>query len=107
MLAQVGDVCQIEAPEGRGAFCDDPVDPGSGTSDNRVIDILNTVVDVLSFAVGVIAVITIIIGGIQYTTAGGDGASTSKARNTIIYSVVAIVTTVLARSIIVFVLDRI
>ena len=104
-FAQLGDVCDVPGAGGS-EFCSEP-NPGGSATDNRVLDVLNIVVDVLLFAVGSISVITIIIGAIQYTTAAGDAARASKARSTIIYSVVAIITAVLARSIIVFVLDRI
>ena len=105
-FAQLGDVCEVPGA-GDTEFCGETPPPGSSATNNRVLDVLNIVVDVLLFAVGSISVITIIIGSIQYTTAAGDASRAAKARSTIIYSVVAIVTAVLARSIIVFVLDRI
>ena len=55
---------------------------------------------------GAIAVIFIIIGGIQYTTSNGDSSATSKAKNTIIYSLVGLVFVIMAFAIVQLVAGR-
>jgi len=54
------------------------------------------IVNTLLFLVGAIAVIMIIVGGIMYTTSGGDSGQVTKAKNTIVYSVVGLVFAALA-----------
>ena len=66
---------------------------------------IKTVVNVLLFVLGAIAVIMIIIGGVRYTTSGGDAGSIKSAKDTILYSVVGLVVAILAYAIVNFVLD--
>jgi hypothetical protein len=55
---------------------------------------------------GVVAVIFIIIGAIQFMTSYGDPASIKRARETLIYSVVGLVVVIMAFAIVQFMLGR-
>src|SRR5690349_1737871 len=59
--------------------------PHGTTSLNNVIKLT---INILSWVVGITAVIMIIIGGFRYVTAGGDSNSVAAAKNTIIYALV-------------------
>ncbi len=78
----------------------------SATPDTTLSDKISTVISILSFVVGVIAVVMIIVGGIRFITSQGDGSATAAARNTIIYAVVGIVVAVMAQIIVKFVVGR-
>lgn len=78
-------------------------DPG-GKSINNVIA---AVVNILSWLVGIIAVIMIIVGGFRYVTSGGDSGSTTTAKNTIIYAIVGLVIVAFAQFIVQFVLTKV
>ena len=56
-----------------------------------VFMIVNTVVDVLSIGVGILAVIGITIAGINYLTAGGNEQKTRKAKHRILQIVIGVV----------------
>jgi len=58
------------------------------------------------FLIGAISVIMLIYGGIRYTTSGGNAASVTAAKNTILYAIVGIVVAVLAFAIVNFVLGE-
>ena len=58
--------------------------------------IIGTIVNTLLFLVGVVSVIVIIIGGIMYTTSGGDSGGVTKAKNTILYAVIGLVVAFMA-----------
>jgi len=58
------------------------------------------------FLIGAISVIMLIYGGIRYTTSGGNAASVTAAKNTILYAIVGIVVAVLAFAIVNFVLGQ-
>ncbi len=73
---------------------------------SRVSDTLKIVLNILSFVVGVVAVIMLIIGGIRFVTSQGEGSSTALARNTIIYALVGIVVAVMAQFLVQFVIGR-
>ena len=65
---------------------------------------IQTVVNIMLFILGAIAVIMIVIGGIKYTTSNGDSSAITSAKNTILYSVVGLVVAILAYAIVKFVL---
>ena len=54
-------------------------------------------------ALGIVAVIIIIIGGINYMTSSGDAAKVKKAKDTILYGVIGLVICVLAFAIVNFI----
>lgn len=70
-------------------------------------DQLDAILKVVYFALGIIAVVMLIIGGIMYTTSNGDAAQVARAKNTIVYTIVGVVVLVSATAIIGFVLEAI
>ena len=66
---------------------------------------IKIVINLILGILGIVAVIMIIIGGIRYTTSGGDSAGIKSARDTIIYAVVGLVIAILSFAIVNFVLD--
>lgn len=80
----------------------DPVDPGASLWTN-VSTIIKSVIGIL----GLVCVIVIIIGGVNYMTSSGDAGKVKKAKDTILYGVVGLVICVLAFAIVQFVLDTI
>ncbi|MBR3594774.1 hypothetical protein IKL45_00845 [Candidatus Saccharibacteria bacterium] len=78
-------------------------DPNSEpTLDGTVKNIINAVL----YVVGILAVVMVIIGGVQYTTSGGDSAAVTKAKNTILYGIVGLVIAILAYAIVNFVVGK-
>lgn len=79
----------------------------SGGADNGggLGDQVKTIVNVLLYILGAIAVVMIVIGGIRYTTSNGDSSNIKSAKDTILYSVVGLIVAILAYSIINFVLS--
>lgn len=78
--------------------------PSGSVSVNRII---RTVVDLLSIAVGIAAVVMIIIGGLKYITSGGDSNQISSAKSTLTYAIVGLVIAALAQFIVQFVLNKV
>lgn len=77
---------------------------GGDCSGAGVTDLVHTVVVVLSYFVGVVAVIMIILAGFKYITSGGDANKVGSAKNTLIYAMVGIAVAALAQLIVKFVL---
>ena len=69
---------------------------------NLIIGILN---GVITFA-GLVAVIFIIIGGVNYMTSSGDAGKVKKAKDTILYACIGLVICVLAFAIVNFVINN-
>ena len=68
--------------------------------------LISTIVNVLLFIVGAIAVVMIIIGGIMYATSAGDAGQVTKAKNTIFYAVIGLVVAFMAFAIVQFVVTK-
>ncbi len=98
---QCGANLTFNNPEGG---CD--VDEAGNTAAERVDQIVEQIINILSLAVGVVAVVMIIIGGFKYVTSGGDSGNVTGAKNTILYAVVGLVVVALAQVIVRFVVDR-
>ena len=79
---------------------------GTGTPDNVTGDdgLIKKVVNLLLWAIGIISVIMIIIGGIRYATSNGDSNQVTAAKNTIMYAVLGLVIAIFAYAIVNFVL---
>ena len=69
--------------------------------------IFTTIVNVLLFLIGAISVIMLIYGGIRYTTSGGNSASVTAAKNTIMYAIIGLIIAFLAFAIVNWVLSSI
>lgn len=100
----LADVCR-QAPNS--PVCQEDRDTRPQTrTDNRIVDTLARVIEVMMYGLGVASVIAIIIGGVLYALSAGDPQKAQKARNTIIYAIVGLTVAVLSQLIITFVLDR-
>ncbi|HET6746688.1 MAG TPA: hypothetical protein VFH06_01125 [Candidatus Saccharimonadales bacterium] len=74
-----------------------------GNGGTSLEDNLKTVVNILLFILGAIAVIMIVIGGIRYATSNGDTSAVKGAKDTILYSVIGLIVAILAYAIVNFV----
>ena len=79
-------------------------DDGSGSS--GFSGAMKNVTNTLFFAVGILAVIMIIVSSIRYVTARGDSGAVAKAKNTMIYSVAGLIVAMLAFVIVRFITDN-
>jgi hypothetical protein len=79
----------------------------SATQGKAVNSLAATVISVLSYIVGAVAVIMIIVGGFRFIISGGDSNATASAKNTIIYALVGLAIAVLAQALVYFVLDKV
>lgn len=66
---------------------------------------ITSLVNVMLFILGAIAVIVIIIAGIMFTVSAGDPARAKKAKDSILYAVIGLVVALLAYAIVNFVVD--
>lgn len=73
----------------------------------EVPTVVNTIVGSVTGIVGLLAVVFIIVGAIQYITSSGDAAKVNKAKNTILYSVIGLVLALLSYAIANFVISHV
>ena len=81
----------------------DSCDSSDGPSIQKLVRLS---LEMLSIAAGVIAVIMLIIAGLNYMTAAGDATKVSHGKSTLIYAIVGLVVVAFAQFIVRFVLAR-
>lgn len=74
------------------------------SKNDKASPMVQTVINILLFVLGMIAVIMIIVGGIRYTVSNGNSASTKEAKDTILYAIVGLIVAIMAYTIVNFVL---
>lgn len=79
--------------------------PGGSDAEDGLLNIVQTIINVIIGVVGIIAVVMMIVGGISFITSQGDTNKVTKARNTILYGVVGLIVALLAFAIVNFVLS--
>lgn len=65
------------------------------------------IINAILYIAGVLAVVMIIVGGIQMTTSAGNAGAVAKAKSTILWAVVGLIVAVLAYAIVNFVIGRV
>jgi quinol-cytochrome oxidoreductase complex cytochrome b subunit len=68
--------------------------------------VLSNTLNAVYLVAGIVAVIAIIIAGYTYTTSNGNAASITKAKDTILYSVIGLIVIIMAFAITWFVIGR-
>ncbi len=68
--------------------------------------LIKTVINLMSWAVGVVAVVMIIVGGFKYVTAAGDSNKLTSARNTLTYAIIGLVVVAFSQIFVQFVLNK-
>jgi len=81
-------------------------DNKTNSTTNPIYSIFKTVLNLLSYAIGFISVVVIIIAGLRMILSGGDPQTLNSARNAIIYAAGGIAIAAIAQIIVVFVLSR-
>mgnify|MGYP000872202657 CR=1 FL=1 len=77
------------------------------TVETKANSIVEDVINIFSWIVGVVSVIMVIFGGFRYITSGGDAGKVTSAKNTIVYALVGLVVAALAQVLVLFVLGKV
>jgi hypothetical protein len=87
--------------------CDGSTDSSlCNNQDSKFSDFIATIVNTLLFIIGTVAVITIIIAGIRYTTSHGDPKGVQVAKDTMFYAIIGLVVAISAYAIVNFVIFK-
>ena len=91
-------ICTSDVPES--------VKNAAGCSTNKKIEsVVGNVIKAIIGALGAVAAIFIVYGGVQYMTSSGDASKAKKARDTILYACIGLVIAALAFAITNFAID--
>jgi hypothetical protein len=85
--------------------CQD-VQAQKGVSTNPIIKIFKAAINIITYVVGIAAIIGIVVSGLRFILANGDSNAVASARTGLIYSLIGIAVAVLAQTIVKFVLDK-
>lgn len=80
------------------------------TDENKSLSVntlVKNVINILLWAIGIVSVIMLIIGGFRYVTSNGDSSQVTAAKNTIMYSVIGLIIAIFAYGIVNFVVFRV
>ena len=67
-----------------------------GDKQNNLVTNVTTIINAVIGVLGLVCVIVMIIGGINYMTSSGDAAKVKKGKDTILYGLIGLVVCVLA-----------
>lgn len=65
------------------------------------------IISTITYVVGAIAVLMIVIGAVRYALSAGDQSQVTAAKNTILYALVALIVAIMANALVNFVLTNI
>ena len=90
----VFDQCKVDASS---AVCKAQGDKASS--------MIQIIINILLYIVGIIAVIMIVVGGIRYTVSNGNASQVKEAKDTILYAVVGLIVAIMSYAIVNFVIS--
>ncbi len=93
------EICKGTGGEWNGKEC-----TNKDASSTNLAGFIKQIINLLLYVLGAIAVLMIIIGGIRYTTSGGDQSGVKGAKDTILYAVIGLVVALMAYAIVNFVI---
>lgn len=79
----------------------------NGEGSDQISRVVQGILNAVIASSGLVAVVYIVIGGINYMTSSGDATKVQKARQTILYAVIGLVVCALAFAIVNFTIDKI
>lgn len=73
-------------------------------SDKNLTGNITSIINAIVLTLGVVCVIVVIIGGVNYMLSSGDAGKVKKAKDTILYGIIGLIICVLAFAIVNFVI---
>lgn len=77
------------------------------TDQPQIESVIGNIVSAIIGILGIVAVVFIVIGGVQYMTSAGDSGKTKKAKDTILYACIGLAVAALAFAITQFAINAI
>lgn len=88
------------------AICGIDTSSGGTAKGTSFKSVVSDVVSVLSYIVGVVAIIMVIVGGFRYITSGGDSGKVSSAKSSIVYALIGVAVAALAQFLVHYILHK-
>lgn len=81
--------------------------PNTSVKINDLPTVIQNILNAIIGIAGVVSVVFIVVGGIQYITSTGDPGKTKKAKDTILYALIGLIVCALSFAIVNFVISQI
>ncbi len=78
-----------------------------GSQGNTLVSNVTAIINAVIGVLGLVCVVVMIIGGVNYMTSSGDAGKVKKAKDTILYGLIGLVVCVLAFALVNFVIVNI
>lgn len=104
--ASVFSICQSNSSASQTSVCN-TINKHQANNSNPVLIIIKTVINILSYITGIIALIIILISGARFMISSGDPNRVTTAKNSLIYAIVGIVIFLSAQLIVTYVLNNV
>lgn len=101
------DICNLNCTSVPPAVKDAQGCNGSNAATADAKDVIIKIINSILLVLGIVAVIFVIVGGIQYMMSTGDPGKTKKARDTILYACIGLIICALSYAIVNFVIVNI
>lgn len=75
------------------------------SGDSTIGNIIKAAVSILSYVIGAVAIVMVIIAGLKYSVSAGDSGRISSAKNTLVYALIGLAVAALAQILVHFVFD--
>jgi|GEM_PF-2032325 len=89
-------VCNTSSDAANSSACASVRDQQNNTGDNPIIDVIRVAINVISYIIGIAAVVGLIVNSIRMIVSGGDSNAAASARGGIIACLVGIAIATLA-----------
>ena len=76
-------------------------------NDGDLITLITGIINGVIAILGIVCVVVMIIGGVNYMTSAGDASKVKKGKDTILYGLIGLVVCALAFALVNFVIDNI
>ena len=96
---------QQECTHANASICA-PIHSYSNGANDPILHIIKLAIQIISWVIGVAAVIVLIVAGLEFVFGAGDAKTLATARGAIIYASVGILVAVLAQVLVVYVVNK-
>lgn len=78
----------------------------SDCSGSKVQSVVKTTISSISWIIGIIAIVVVLMSAFKYITSGGESNKVAEARRTLVYALIALVIAALAQVLVHFVINQ-
>lgn len=79
----------------------------NNSTGNPINNIIDSILGVITYIAGILAVILILVSGYRFVTSGGNPNAITQARQTLMYALIGIIVVAVSQSLILFIFSKV